>query len=90
MKTELQKQRKSEIKKAKSALKYSIVNSAFESFMYANGIEDSCVQLSPYHWRIKTYKATIDVWPGSKKFWIHGTGGSRIFDTIQELKQYLF
>lgn len=90
MKTELQKQKKREKRKAKSDLKWNFGNSEFENFMYENGLEDNTKQYSQYHWRITTIKAIIDIWPGSKKFWIHGTGGSATYDILDEIKPFLF
>ena len=60
-----------------------------EEWLYENELYDQSAQLSPYHWRIKTIKATIDVWAGSKKFYIKGTGGSTTYQDINELKKYL-
>lgn len=60
-----------------------------EKFIYENGLENNTTQLSPYHFRIKTLKATIDIWAGSKKFFIKGTGGATEYKTPSELKKYL-
>ena len=88
MKTERQKQKQRD-KRKKKAERWTIGNSEFENWMYENSLEDKVVQFSQYHWRIKTQKATVDVWAGSKKYWIHGTSGSRAYKTLQELKQYI-
>ena len=80
---------KGQLKKYKNAIKWENGNKDLENFMYENELEDNTEQFSPYHFRIKTSKATIDIWAGVKKFYIHGLGCSTHYNNINELKKYI-
>ena len=60
-----------------------------EEFLYENELHEKATQFSPYHFRIKTDKVTMDIWAGAKKFYIKGTSGSASYKDINELKKYL-
>lgn len=60
-----------------------------ETFIYENGLEKYAFQMSQYHFRIKTLKATIDIWAGPKKYFIKGTGSAATYKNPSELKKYL-
>lgn len=57
-----------------------------EQFCYENDLEQELVQFSKYHFRLKN---KIDIWPGSKKFWIIGKRGSENYQDINEIKKHL-
>lgn len=63
--------------------------SKLETWLYENEVYENAVQLSQYHWRLTTPKAVIDIWAGAKKFYIKGTSSSCIYETLDELKNYL-
>lgn len=75
--------------KKKSKIDWKKANEELETWMYENGLEEKMEQFGEYHWRITTYKVQIDIWHGSKKYWVHGTGGSRYYQSLDELKKYL-
>lgn len=92
MKTEYQKQKqrnKRKLKSEKMVMVWEKETETLETFMYENGLENNTQQFSPYHFRIKTDKVTIDIWAGAKKFYIKGMGGSTRYNDINELKEYL-
>lgn len=60
-----------------------------EEWIYENGLENNATQLSQYHFRIKTLKATIEIWAGAKKYFIKGTSSSVDYKHLNELKKYL-
>lgn len=55
-------------------------------FLYENELESKFKQFSPYHIRILD---KIDVWSGSKKYYVRGSSGSRSYNDIQELKEII-
>lgn len=63
---------------------WSEESSKLSDFINENDIKFK--QFSEYHFRLMN---KIDVWPGSKKYWIIGTVGSKDYKNINELKQYL-
>lgn len=59
----------------------------FEEFMYENKLENQTIQFSQYHWRIKTFKGKVDIWPGSKKYYTKGI--SNKYKELNELLTYI-
>ena len=50
--------------------------------------ENKVVQYSEYHTRIFGRKV-VDVWAGSKKYFVRGSIGSKEYESLEELKEYL-
>lgn len=91
MKTEYQKQKQRNKRKAKSEIKAMVwqkETQELENFLYENDLYERAEQFSPYHFRV-IGKMTVDIWAGSKKYFIHGMSGSACYDKINELKKYL-
>ena len=59
-----------------------------ETFLYENELYENAEQFSPFHFRIKG-KQTVDIWAGSRKYFIHGMARSAIYGDLNELKDYL-
>lgn len=56
------------------------------NFLCENDLEKEVHQFSPYHFRIKE---RLDVWPGSKKYYVRGTSGSQSYGSVQEIGEIL-
>lgn len=58
-------------------------------FLECIGIEDTQVKkYSPYHIRVLG-KRTVDIWCGSKKYYVLGSASSKEYKTLFELEEYL-
>lgn len=56
------------------------------NFIYENELENDFQQFSPYHFRIL---GNLDVWAGSKKYYVHNSGGSCFYENVDELKEVI-
>ena len=56
-------------------------------FLYENELDSSFQQFSTYHFRILD---RLDVWPGSKKYWLIGTKSSNFYEHVDYLLKVLF
>lgn len=50
--------------------------------------EHQVVQYSEYHTRIFG-RRVVDVWAGSKKYFIRGTNSSKTYTDLEELKEFI-
>ncbi len=57
----------------------------FWNFIHENDLERMVTQFSRYHYRLATSIKIIDVWPETKKYWIHGTKGSVTYKNVKEI-----
>lgn len=56
------------------------------NFLYENELEKDFEQFSKYHFRVKE---KVDIWPISRKYYVRGTNGSKVYTNLRDLKKVL-
>jgi hypothetical protein len=73
-------------KKRKSKKDWDYETERLCNFLDENDLDREFEQFSQYHFRIR---GKVDVWPGSRKFWVVGMKGSSVYQNPKELLPYI-
>jgi len=71
------------------AVKHMNPIEALYEFAMQHDLEGDLIQFSPYHFRLKTKKCTIDLWPTSGSFRIDHKSPTQRYLEINELEKYI-